>query len=143
MCLHYTVFYYWIYRRNFFYLFFFKLFEYHTNFDIIKLFDLIFIFIIFKIDRISENLAILFKNCFKKSSNFKKMNLFINYPIFIAIFKIEYYKNNRAIHKKITSVSLYQSWKKLKTTIPSFQISVKNFVYILTYLHVSSLFITM
>lgn len=53
------------------------------------------------------------------------MNLLVNYPILIL-----YYKNNcfREIHKKIK--------------IPSFQISVKNFVYILTYLHSSSLFIT-
>lgn len=45
------------------------------------------------------------------------MNLLVNYPILIL-----YYKNNcfREIHKKIK--------------IPSFQISVKNFVCILTYL---------
>lgn len=70
------------------------------------------------------------------------MNLLINYSILIAIFKIEYYKNNRAIQKNYLCI-IIPVLKKVKTTIPSFQISVKNFVYILTYLHASSLFITM
>lgn len=44
------------------------------------------------------------------------MNLLINYSILIAIFKIEYYKNNRAIHKKNCLCIIIPVLKKVKTT---------------------------